>query len=93
MIDGIIRMMDAPNNFTGPINIGNPNEFSILELAEKVIELTESKSKIVYRPLPQDDPMKRQPCIDLAKQHLEWEPKTDLQEGLRRTIEYFKNII
>jgi UDP-glucuronate decarboxylase len=93
MIDGIIRMMNAANDLTGPINLGNPNEFTILELAEKVIRLTHSTSKIVFRPLPQDDPLKRQPCIDLAKQRLGWEPTVALEEGLKRTIAYFKSTL
>ncbi|NNL77769.1 MAG: NAD-dependent epimerase/dehydratase family protein, partial [Desulfobacterales bacterium] len=90
MIDGMIRMMNAPDDFTGPVNIGNPNEFSILELAEKVIAKTGSSSKIVYHPLPEDDPLQRQPNIDLAKKQLGWEPKTQLEEGLKQTVEYFK---
>ena len=93
LIDGLIRMMNGPENFTGPVNIGNPNEFSILELAEKVITTTGSTSKIVYRPLPQDDPLQRQPNIDLAKKRLGWEPKTQLEEGLKQTIAYFKENI
>jgi UDP-glucuronate decarboxylase len=93
LVDGLIRMMNAPDDFIGPVNIGNPNEFSILELANKVIALTGSTSKIVYRPLPQDDPLQRQPNIDLAKERLGWEPKTQLEEGLERTIEYFKGNI
>jgi UDP-glucuronate decarboxylase len=93
LIDGLIRMMNAPDDFVGPVNIGNPNEFSILELANKVIALTGSTSKIVYRPLPEDDPLQRQPNIDLAKAQLGWEPKTQLEEGLERTIEYFKEKI
>jgi UDP-glucuronate decarboxylase len=92
MIDGLIRMMNAPNDFTGPVNIGNPNEFSILELAEKVIELTGSTSKIVFQPLPEDDPMQRRPNIDLARAKLGWEPKIQLEEGLKRTIAYFRNL-
>jgi UDP-glucuronate decarboxylase len=91
MIDGLIRMMSAPNDFTGPVNIGNPNEFSIRELAEKVIGLTGSTSKIIFRPLPEDDPMQRRPNIDLARAKLGWEPKIQLQEGLKRTIAYFRN--
>ena len=91
LIDGLIRMMNAPDDFNGPVNIGNPNEFSILELADKVIELIGSTSKIVYLPLPDDDPLQRQPNIALAKERLGWEPKTQLEEGLERTIEYFKN--
>ncbi|MBW2705238.1 MAG: SDR family oxidoreductase [Deltaproteobacteria bacterium] len=90
LIEGMIRMMGAANDFTGPVNIGNPNEFSILELAEKVIALTGSKSKIIYRPLPEDDPLQRQPDITLARDHLGWEPQTQLMEGLKRTIDYFK---
>ena len=91
LIDGMIRMMNAPDDCIGPVNIGNPNEFSILELAQKVIALTGSTSKIVHRPLPQDDPLQRQPNIALAKERLGWEPKTQLEEGLMRTIEYFKS--
>ncbi len=90
MIEGFICMMGAADDFTGPVNIGNPNEFSILELAEKVIALTGSTAKIVYQPLPEDDPMQRQPNITLAKEQLGWEPNTQLEEGLKRTIEYFK---
>ena len=91
MIDGMIRMMNASNDFTGPVNIGNPSEFSILELAEKVIALTGSQAKIVNRPLPEDDPLQRKPNINLARERLGWEPKINLEEGLKRTIEYFKN--
>jgi UDP-glucuronate decarboxylase len=93
LIDGLIRMMNGPDDFTGPVNIGNPNEFSILELAEKVITMTGSTSKIDYRPLPEDDPLQRQPNIDLAKKRLGWEPKTQLKEGLKQTIAYFKENI
>jgi UDP-glucuronate decarboxylase len=90
MIDALVRMMEAPDDFTGPVNIGNPKEFSILELAEKVIALTGSRSKIVHRSLPADDPLQRRPDITLAKQQLGWEPTVQLEEGLRNTIEYFK---
>ena len=90
LINGLIRMMNAPDNFIGPVNIGNPNEFSIQELASQVISLTNSTSKIVHLPLPEDDPLQRQPNIDLAKEHLGWEPKIQLKEGLERTIEFFK---
>jgi UDP-glucuronate decarboxylase len=86
-------MMNAPGDFIGPVNIGNPNEFSILELANKVIALTGSTSKVVYRPLPEDDPLQRRPNIDLAKERLGWEPKIQLEEGLERTIEYFREKI
>jgi UDP-glucuronate decarboxylase len=93
LIDGLIRMMNAPDKFIGPVNIGNPNEFSIRELASQVISLTGSTSKIVYLPLPEDDPLQRRPNIDLAKERLGWEPKIQLREGLERTIEYFKEKI
>ena len=93
MIDGLIRLMNSPDDFTGPINLGNPVEFTILELAEKVIALTNSKSKIVFKPLPADDPKQRQPDITLAKENLSWQPKVPLEEGLRKTIDYFKGII
>jgi UDP-glucuronate decarboxylase len=94
LIEGMIRMMNSPKNFKGPVNIGNPNEFTMLELAEKVIQITGSKSKITYLPLPKDDPTRRQPDITLAKKELNnWEPKIQLEEGLQKTIEYFKKII
>lgn len=91
LIDAIYKMMNT-ENFTGPVNIGNPGEFTILELAEKIIKLTGSKSKIVYEPLPSDDPTQRQPIIDLAKEKLNWSPKISLEEGLKKTIDYFRNI-
>lgn len=93
LIDGMIRVMNTGDDFTGPVNIGNPREFSILELAMKVIEFTGSKSKIVYRPLPFDDPKQRRPDITLAKETLHWEPKIDLDEGLQRMIEYFRETV
>ena len=93
LVEGMIRMMASPDSFTGPVNIGNPNEFTILELAEKVIQLTGSKSKIINQPLPSDDPMMRQPDISLAKKNLDWLPKVELEEGLIKTIEYFKSVI
>ena len=93
LVEGMIRMMNAPDDFSGPVNIGNPNEFSILELSEKVIALTKSKSKIIYRPLPADDPRQRQPDITLARERLGWEPQTQLEDGLKRTIDYFKGEI
>jgi UDP-glucuronate decarboxylase len=89
LVEGMVRMMASPENFTGPVNIGNPNEFTIMQLAEHVIELTNSKSKIVRMPLPSDDPMQRQPNISLAKKMLDWEPKIQLHEGLIKTIDYF----
>ena len=91
LIDGMIKLMNSDNSFTGPVNIGNPGEFTIKELAEKVISLTGSSSKIIYEPLPSDDPMQRQPDITLAKKVLNWEPKIKLDEGLIKTIEYFTN--
>jgi UDP-glucuronate decarboxylase len=92
LIEGLVRMMNAPDDFIGPVNMGNPDEFSILELAQMVIRLTGSRSKIVYEPLPQDDPLQRQPDISLAKEQLNWEPTLNLEEGLKRTIEYFRAI-
>jgi len=93
LVEGMIRMMASRDEFTGPVNIGNPNEFTIFQLAELVIELTNSKSKIVRMPLPPDDPTQRQPNIDLAKKELGWEPKIELREGLLKTIDYFASII
>lgn len=93
LVEGMMRMMDTDNSFVGPINIGNPREFTIAELAEKVLEVTGSRSKIVYKPLPYDDPRKRKPDITLAKEKLNWEPTIRLEEGLVKTVEYFKNIL
>lgn len=93
LVEGMIRMMNTREDFTGPVNIGNPNEFTIRELAEKVIELTGTKSKIVFEDLPSDDPMQRQPDITLARKELNWEPKIQLEEGLKKTIEYFKQVV
>ena len=93
MVDGIIRMMNAPNGFTGPVNLGNPEEISILNLAQLIIDLTSSKSKIVFSPLPQDDPTRRCPDINLAKKKLDWKPTVDLKLGLQNTIEYFISLI
>ena len=90
LVDGMIRMMNSRDGFTGPVNIGNPGEFTMLELARLVIKLAGSDSKIVYKELPQDDPMQRRPMIDLAEKELKWKPTIDLEEGLRRTIEYFR---
>lgn len=92
LIEGMIRMMNC-KDFTGPVNLGNPGEFSMLELAQKVLELTGSNSKLVYMPLPGDDPTQRKPVIDLAKEKLDWEPTIALEEGLKKTIEYFKGVI
>jgi UDP-glucuronate decarboxylase len=93
LIDGMIRMMNSPVGFTGPVNIGNPSEFSMVELAEQVIALTKSKSKLVFMSLPQDDPKQRQPDIGMAKNKLNWEPHISLDKGLIDTIEYFKKFI
>ena len=89
LIDGLMRFMELHENFPGPINMGNPIEFTILELAENVIRLTKSKSKVVFRALPQDDPLQRKPDIELAQTRLGWEPKVEMEEGLAKTIEYF----
>jgi UDP-glucuronate decarboxylase len=93
LIEGLLRLMDTEDDVTGPMNIGNPGEFSILELATKVIELTGSRSKIVHRPLPQDDPIQRCPDIAFAREKLKWEPKVRLEEGLRQTIAYFDEML
>ncbi len=92
LINGALKMMER-EDFIGPVNLGNPNEFTIMELAEKVIRMTGSKSKIVHLPLPQDDPTQRQPDISLAKKTLDWEPKTGLDRGLSTTIDYFLNLL
>ena len=93
LIEAFFRLMDSPDDFTGPINTGSPVEFSIKELAEKIIKLTDSKSKLVYEKLPDDDPIQRQPDINLAKEKLGWEPKIHLEEGLVMTIHYFENLL
>lgn len=93
LLDGMIRMMNTGEEITGPINVGNPGEFTILQLAEMVIRMTGSKSKIIYNPLPSDDPMQRKPDITKAKEILGWQPTIALEEGLKHTIEYFKNTI
>ena len=92
LIDGLTRFMELEENFPGPINIGNPTEFTILQLAENIIRLTQSKSKVVFKVLPQDDPMQRKPDIGLAQRKLGWEPKIQLEEGLMRTIKYFSDL-
>ena len=93
LIDGMIRLMNSRDGLTGPINMGNPGEFTMKQLAYKVIELTGSQSKLVYQALPQDDPTQRQPIIDLAKKELDWEPTISLEDGLAKTIAYFKNLM
>jgi UDP-glucuronate decarboxylase len=90
LIDGMVKTMASDDRFTGPVNLGNPYEFTILELAEKIIQITQSKSKIVYQPLPSDDPLQRKPIIDLAKNELNWEPLVQLDKGLLEAIKYFK---
>jgi UDP-glucuronate decarboxylase len=93
LVDAMIRMMGSDADFTGPVNIGNPSEFTMLELAEQVLRLTGSKSKIVFEPIPQDDPKQRQPDIALAKSRLDWSPSVCLEDGLKETIRYFKEIV
>jgi UDP-glucuronate decarboxylase len=92
MVEGIVRMMNAPDDFTGPVNIGNPYEFTMKELAEIVVQLAGSKSRLIQKPLPADDPMHRRPDIALARERLSWEPTVQLREGLARTIEYFRSL-
>ncbi len=93
LVDGIIRLMNTNDNVTGPINLGNPVEFTILELARKVIELTGSSSQIIYRDMPEDDPKQRQPDISKAEEFLSWEPNSQLDEGLEKTIDYFRSVL
>jgi len=92
MVDALIRLMSSPDDFTGPVNLGNPDEISILDLAQKIVRMTGSNSKMVFRPLPADDPKQRQPLIDLAKEKLGWTPRVPLEEGLKKTIAYFEEI-
>jgi UDP-glucuronate decarboxylase len=92
LIEGMVRFMNTDDSMIGPVNIGNPGEYKIIELAEKIIQLTNSQSKIIFRPLPQDDPMQRCPDISMAEKELGWTPKVQLEEGLLRTINYFKSI-
>lgn len=92
LIEGMIRMMNSRDEFTGPVNLGNPGEFTMLELAEKVLRITKSNSKLTFAPLPMDDPVKRKPDISLARKELGWEPKVNLDEGLVKTVEYFKGL-
>ena len=91
LVEGMIKMMATPDSFIGPVNLGNPGEFTIKQLAQTVIDMTGSRSKIVYKPLPADDPTQRKPDISLARQHLNWEPHIKLEEGLAKTIAYFEN--
>jgi len=93
LIDGFLRLMQSDDDFTGPVNLGNPVEFNMIELAEQVKDLTNSKSEIIYEPLPEDDPKQRQPDITLAKEKLDWEPKVPLRDGLEKTIAYFSDLL
>ncbi|MGH7435437.1 MAG: NAD-dependent epimerase/dehydratase family protein, partial [Polyangiaceae bacterium] len=93
LVEGMIRMMDSPKGLLGPINVGNPGEFSMLELAEKILHATASKSRLVKKPLPQDDPRQRKPDISLAASALNWQPKVSLEDGLKETIAYFRRLL
>ena len=93
LIEGFVRLMNSPDDFVGPVNLGNPGEFTILELAQKIIQMTGSKSELVYEPLPSDDPTQRQPDIGLAREKLGWEPKIQLEQGLIHTIPYFESLL
>jgi UDP-glucuronate decarboxylase len=93
LIDAMVKMMNTEEGFTGPVNIGNPGEFTMLQLAETILKLSGSKSKIVHQPLPSDDPKQRQPNIELAKAKLAWQPKVNLEDGLKETITYFKKVV
>jgi UDP-glucuronate decarboxylase len=93
MLDGLIKLMNTSDEIIGPINLGNPSEFKVIELAELIIDLTNSKSEIIHLPLPEDDPIRRQPDISKAKSILEWQPKISLKEGLVKTIEYFERLM
>ena len=93
LVEGLIKLMESPSDFTGPVNLGNPNEFTIRELAEKVRDMTDSTADLVQMPLPTDDPKQRQPDIRLARQVLDWAPEVQLDEGLRETIDYFKTVV
>jgi UDP-glucuronate decarboxylase len=92
LIDALITMMDTAEGFTGPVNVGNPSEFTMIELAQLVIRLTGTRSRLLFRPLPEDDPRQRKPDITLARDKLGWEPVVDLEEGIRRTIKYFMSL-
>ena len=93
LVEGLIRLMDSPAEFTGPINLGNPGEFTMIELAEKVLSLTGSPSKLIFQPLPSDDPRQRQPDISLAKSTINWQPEVSLEDGLKETIAYFRKLL
>lgn len=93
LVDGLTKMMETERGFTGPVNLGNPEEFSILDLAERIIRLTKSKSRIKFKPLPQDDPKQRRPDIGLARKRLKWNPKVSLDDGLKETVRYFRHVL
>ncbi|HIJ19464.1 MAG TPA: SDR family oxidoreductase [Deltaproteobacteria bacterium] len=93
LVEGLLRMMNGDDRFTGPVNLGNPGEFTMVALAEKIVGLTGSRSQIIFQPLPQDDPRQRKPDISLARKHLDWEPETDLEAGLKKTISYFNELL
>ena len=93
MTEGLILMMNGPDDFIGPVNLGNPDECSILQVAEMIVRLTGSRSKIIFKPLPQDDPIRRCPDITLAKEMFNWEPQVELEGGIKRTIEYFRGLV
>jgi UDP-glucuronate decarboxylase len=93
MVKGIFAMMNAPDDFIGPVNLGNPVEFTIMELARKIIGMVNPKSKIVYHSLPLDDPIRRKPDVSMAREKLDWKPSTSIEEGLKKTIDYFESII
>ena len=93
MIDALVRLMDSAADFTGPVNLGNPAEVSMRALAEKILALTGSQSKLAFKPLPQDDPRQRQPDIALARKQLDWQPRTALDDGLKETIQYFRTLL
>jgi len=92
-VAGFVRLMDAPDDVTGPINLGNPGEFTILQLAKLVVKMTDAKSELIYEPLPEDDPLQRCPNITLAKEKLNWQPNVQLEQGLEKTITYFSETI
>ena len=93
LVEGLLRMMNGDDRFTGPVNLGNPGEFTMVALAEKIVEITGSRSSILFQPLPPDDPRQRKPDISLARKHLDWEPETDLEAGLKKTISYFSELL
>ena len=93
LLDGMQAMMDSDKDFIGPVNLGNPVEVTMIELAERILSITESKSRLEFRPLPQDDPRQRKPNIELAREKLQWQPKVSLNDGLKETVAYFKQVL